>query len=522
MEAIRCASFVANLDPTVSLLEPSRVDIDIAAEFVRLGAELSSVSIRSRSCSMCLSLPFPASPPLSRLCFTCDLAKIPVRLRIQYYGAPAEQHKQILATVQACPTLSQLELDGVKVGFEGTRAVANSLLMNRDTLVELSLEHNSIGAEGMQVVADAMASCESLERVRIRDNEIRSEGAKAIAECVPGTMKEISLCDCEIGCIGAQSLALGMKKCRGLTVLDLRCNCISAQGACAIAAVLPYCRALAELILEDCEVSDQGARLIGDAMSSLRSLVKLNLAKNSISNSGVYAVAAAMPLCHSLASLNLSDNPCISHEGVSALSSAIPQCHHFSELDLARCNVGLGGCKAVATALSQSSTFAILNLEDTNPTDEGAWALSRADSQALSVLRFGKNHITIFGAAALAAGFVQRKQPIVLDLHENRLGKTGAGDVGWITCAELYLGRNAIEDAGAETLADRLQGSSRGLTVLSLPSNQIGDKGADAIAGAVATFHGLLELDLEDNEIASERGQWRSRTRWLAAMKSTH
>ena len=104
------------------------------------------------------------------------------------------------------------------------------------------------------------------------------------------------------------------------------------------------------------------------------------------------------------------------------------------------------------------------------------------------------NEIGDEGAAALGRGLATNRGLAVLDLWDNKVGDAGA--IALATALEAQSDEaNAVEGYGGD----------EGLTELHLCWNEIGDEGGVALANALQNNQRLTRLCLWDNSIGTEQ-----------------
>ncbi len=143
--------------------------------------------------------------------------------------------KVVFDCLKYCNRLITLRLSNNQIRSEGAIALANSLKFCTK-LQTLLLSSNSIGSEGAVALADGLKFCTELQTLDLRNNSIGSEGAVALADSLKFCTKlqTLHLRYNRIGSEGAVALADGLKFCTELQTLDLRINSIDSEGAVAL------------------------------------------------------------------------------------------------------------------------------------------------------------------------------------------------------------------------------------------------------------------------------------------------
>jgi len=101
------------------------------------------------------------------------------------YGEPplltAKQVLLLVKSLKSNNTLTELNLGNNKIGAAGGAAIAKSLKVN-STLTELNLGNNKIGAAGGAAIAESLKVNSTLIQLNLGENQIGDEVDKAIYE----------------------------------------------------------------------------------------------------------------------------------------------------------------------------------------------------------------------------------------------------------------------------------------------------------------------------------------------------
>ena len=334
------------------------------------------------------------------------------------------------------------------------------------SLVELHLDQNCIGCEGMRALSAAMrpgGTLHSLRELVFCGNRIDDAGLKAF------------------------SSALIQGGLPWLVLLDLSSNQISDAGLHALSAAASQ-GALANLchLLLDCNhISSNGLIALSAAIGSGRlvHLSELKVGYNHICESGLAALAASSRNLCRLTSLNMASNV-IGAEGMRSLSGAIHagQLSSLEVLFIPANGIGDEGVIAFTAALPSPS----VNPPRVNPP--------RDVLESLTLLSLATNSISDVGMIALSEAL-------------------GVGSLK--SLEHLYIQRNQIGDAGlvafSHVVTMESNRAARQLKTLDIFHNNIGDEGLIAFANAVSgqnnssstALPALLDLYLDQNFITS-------------------
>jgi Ran GTPase-activating protein (RanGAP) involved in mRNA processing and transport len=142
-------------------------------------------------------------------------------------------------------SLTCLDLSLNDIGTDGCRQLAQ-LCGALPSLGELSLAANSIRAEGMQALAPQLQELAALSALRLHGNALGDAGFGALAAALPGLplLAELQLQENQgVGAEGVWLLASALAACESLTSLDLSKTGIGVEGGKQLGALLQVCSA---------------------------------------------------------------------------------------------------------------------------------------------------------------------------------------------------------------------------------------------------------------------------------------
>ena len=223
--------------------------------------------------------------------------------------------------------LLQLKLNSNGIGNEGVTAIAD-ILANEDVLQTLVLDHNQVGDAGAVVLGKSLHTNRSLQHLWLDDNLIGDEGAKAIAQGLSHNgdtvLHLLTMEKNRIGNDGASALGQLLETNETLRVLWLGYNHIDDTGCGFLAQGLAASRSLEGLSLFGNRVGDEGCGELGQALTCNDTLQRLWLSHNRIGDRGAIRLATALAHdCNTrLRSLSLEFN-LLQPIGIQALSDAV-------------------------------------------------------------------------------------------------------------------------------------------------------------------------------------------------------
>ena len=393
-----------------------------------------------------------------------------VRLRIGGNHTVGRRFAEQLATWPGARSLERLELGTAFVDYDSGY-----------------FSDPTLRAEGARVLAAARFA-----RVRVLELDRQRIGSDGLADLVHALpeLRELSARACEIADVACLEAAQGP----AIVRLDLSDNELRGEGARAIARA-PRLAALEALALETCELGPDAVGALVEA-PCWRTLRTLDLSKNAVGVDGLLAFAEAPRPPH-LHTLRLADADL--HADAGGILASIEWLPALLAIDLSRNDLGgraVPVVKRLAAAGSQTRKLSLgrmglgaagaaalaplwerlvhLELEDETIGDAGLAALVTEGASALHTLELRGCSLTD-GSLALLAGRARLPRLHALSLRDGRFGPA------------------ALARLVASPLA-------HGLRSLDLRECQLSADAAAVLAGAPA-LAGLHTLDLRDNAL---------------------
>lgn len=259
-----------------------------------------------------------------------------------------------------------------------------------------------------------------------------------------------------------------------LKTLEIRYAGLEDDEALLLSNALAVNETLRELDLASNLLGDHGTALIAQGMHTNRALKKIILSSNRIRDAA--ALGTLLRHNNTVKCLVLCHNQ-LGNDGAAQLSQGLAHNRSLTSLRLNGNLIGAQGAAAIGTALSHHPTLSRLDLTG-NPVS-GSLCNGLQLNDSLQTVILARCSLSADAGIALAT---------LIARHA--------------TLRELYLDNNRLEDDGVEALAAGLN-ESRSLLTLSLNGNCIRNRGACAIARALA-HHPLQYLSLNRNRISNE------------------
>ncbi|TYZ69301.1 hypothetical protein PybrP1_003929 [[Pythium] brassicae (nom. inval.)] len=260
-----------------------------------------------------------------------------------------------------------LKLGGFSLGDVAPKLLGHVLAAGGSRLRTLDLGFNRIGDRGAALLAQALETNATLERLYLSGNDIGPAGALALARALAANsaLRSLHLSGNNVGEDGAAHLADGLRANRGLRALYVGTNGIGSRGMARLADALTVNRTLAELTLGQNRIGSAGLRHVADALASGRTvLTTLEMGKNGIDQHGALALARA--LCsggaNALQNLYLDNNP-LGDVGAGAFGALLAKHAGLRVLDLSYSQMSLLGLRDLSMGLAHSSSLLCLLLD---------------------------------------------------------------------------------------------------------------------------------------------------------------
>lgn len=269
----------------------------------------------------------------------------------------------------------------------------------------LDLSSRNIDDSIAQQIAPYIKECVNLEELILDDNNIGTEGIKAIAESISSeNLKILSINDNYINDDGVQHIAdlmLKQKNLEFLAISHLNINelgdLITSKGAKILAKSIEQAPMLNTLILSENLIKNDGLKAIIEAINIHNSVIDLQIESNDIDD--LSELAEVLKNNQSLKKIDFSANN-LGDEGAKILADVLAANNmKLDKLLLVNCKIKDIGIEHLSSALQSNDTLESLYLEYNEITDQGAMHLSSLlANNTLQSLYINHNKITDIGA----------------------------------------------------------------------------------------------------------------------------
>ncbi|KAI9488697.1 hypothetical protein BDB00DRAFT_847025 [Zychaea mexicana] len=289
--------------------------------------------------------------------------------------------------------LCSLDLSNCGMNDETVRILLHSLLIT-DRLPELKLAGNAFKADGFKYISIYISQSRAIKSIDLSRSVPDKRALRYLSHAVhiAPSLQKLILDHCSLKAPLIEILAGGVRQSISLNHLSLRHNRISQNAAPWIAAMLindepiemywqtgEYPRRGIQQLDLTGNYLQQAVASIAQALYNNRSLTHLILTDCQIYPNECARLAEALLSNHHLQVLDLSDNPLAnkSDEGIQSIKTALSRNHFLRELNLAGTDLDSSAAIALAECLPENSTLSRLDLSR-NPhiTMAGVLALS--------------------------------------------------------------------------------------------------------------------------------------------------
>ncbi|TYZ64885.1 hypothetical protein PybrP1_001108 [[Pythium] brassicae (nom. inval.)] len=275
-----------------------------------------------------------------------------------------------------------------------------------------------------------------------------------------------------------------------LTRIDLSDNALGEKGVRACFGLLLGQEQLRHVYFCNNGISAAAAAVIADEVLLFRGpetptkLETFHFYNNMSGDGGAIALARLLPLSPALRDLRFSATRA-QRAGSLEFAKALSSLRNLERLDLSDNTFKAVGGVAIAAALKQQRSLVAVNLRDAGLEDDGVAAVAKAlagsaAASALATLDVSGNDLTADSMRALSLAVRRLAGLRVLQLEENEIGSRGA-----------------------KALARALRTHAPALETLVASVNEIGTSGAAALTAAVADKVAFARLELDGNAISA-------------------
>ncbi|KAM6064587.1 protein NLRC5 isoform 12-T12 [Theristicus caerulescens] len=223
-----------------------------------------------------------------------------VKLCLQDRSLSSQHAKEIVAILQSCPCLSEVDLSGNKLGDEGCSCLLE-ILPWISISKQLDLSQNHLSVNGICSLLKSVNTCQKMMEVQVslchetavlrftedrefaslppREEPMSSTDDQQYGEenQTPTASKKIRLTDSHFQASDLEKLCSVLKECSSISKLDLSNNYLGDEGLLQLFQLLPNWKMLSSLKLNDNQISLKSVFFLAQSLSTLEHIKTMNL-----------------------------------------------------------------------------------------------------------------------------------------------------------------------------------------------------------------------------------------------------
>nr|XP_031361744.1 protein NLRC5 [Lonchura striata domestica] len=434
-----------------------------------------------------------------------------VNLCLQDHRLFPQHAKMIVAILQSCPCLSEVDLSGNKLGDEGCSCLLESLSCISISK-QLNLSQNRLSVSGICSLLKSVNTCQKVMELQVSlGHDTAVLRFREDRECVSLPPREEP--------VFSDDQQHGEENQTPTTSQKIRltdCN-FQASDLKNVCAVLKECGHISELDLSQNYLGDEGLLQLFQCLPKLKMLCSLKFSNNQISLNSVFFLAQSLTTLEHIKTMSLS----FGHTQVVHLTfwERVRSASRWRSGSLARprqeaqgqcfrlrdCRVGLEDVTRLCQILAQCPQLTEIDLSGNSLSDQSIERLlSFLPSLChLSLLSIRKNSLSPRCAVLLlnSINLCERIRAVEVRSSENAFLHLGASMQSPRTFCRLT--GCAIGEGQVEELCSILE-QHGGLAEVDLSRNQLGDEGLRCLLDHLHRVPGTCSLNLSHNGISQD------------------
>ncbi|NWV75606.1 NLRC5 protein, partial [Dasyornis broadbenti] len=455
-----------------------------------------------------------------------------VKLCLQDHRLSSQHAKRIVAILQSCPCLSEVDLSGNKLGDEGCSCLVESLPWISISK-QLDLSQNCLSVTGICNLLKSVNTCQKVMEVQVslchdtavlrfredrefaslppREEPVFSTDDQQYGEekQTPTAPQKIRLTDCNFQASDLKKLCAVLKECGHISELDLSNNHLGDEGLLQLFRCLPKLKMLHSLKFNNNQISLNSVFFLAQSLSTVEHIKTMSLSlghtqvihltfwervrKNSRWRSGSLAhpKQEANGQCFRLRDCRVSP------EDVTRLCQILAQCPQLTEIDLSGNSLSDQSIERLLSFLPSLCHLTLLSIRKNSLSPRCAVLLLNSINLCERIrvveVRSSENAFLHLGAS-------MRGQKTSCRLMSCAIGEGQVEELcsvleqhGWL--AEVDLSRNQLGNEGLRCLLDHLNRVSDTCS-LNLSHNGISQDGVLHLINAFVTSGNITEVQV--------------------------
>ena len=266
-------------------------------------------------------------------------------------------HKGIESIIKSSTNLTHISAAFNPIGDDGIH------LFSLKHLIQLNISDIRMTEEVGTCILDEFSDNNSLQSLKISNNNIKDNGLTGILNNLPSTLVQLIVADCNLTYHGAVSIGKMLRVNETLKHLKISTNSIGDDGISAISDGLHVNRTLIQLVACNCEFHSKGAENVAIMLQANETLKYLDISRNQIGDDGTTAVALSIQANITLIQLNISS--CyFCKQGAEGVDEVLRVNRTLRYLDISRNYIEYDEISALACSIQANTTLVKLKITD--------------------------------------------------------------------------------------------------------------------------------------------------------------
>ena len=428
--------------------------------------------------------------------------------KLQYTCVHADGAIKMIRALESLSCLKILDISGNNINEVAADNIA-TVIINNSKLEELYISDNYLGITGVTKIAKALVNLGGLKVLDLINNKLVHQVAENVANFIENSPLLESLLLGDYSKLGSSNSKQLIRKESDVLFIEFTSGLFLKQQMQQIRrktkihnkyfSIHPAAKSFLRTglcCLKICsnynKLCSDGAKRISRALATIRSLEVLSIENNDVDDEAVDDIATALAN-NGIKQLWIGQNKFTSC-GISTMLKALMK-------------------KTISSGLipkyNRKPSLEVLDLNHSNLSLNVVDDISAVLSKDYGIKQFWLegNNLSSQGISTIANVIKECKKICVLDLRDNEI-KQDVADVLSKAIAHkyelqhLYLGNNQLENRGVKKTTEALN-TTHGLLTLDLMNNNISEAAADALVSVITSCRLLEQLYLGDNKLHS-------------------
>ncbi|NWS67459.1 NLRC5 protein, partial [Crotophaga sulcirostris] len=440
-----------------------------------------------------------------------------VKLCLQDCSLSSQHAKDIVAILQNCPCLSEVDLSGNKLGDEGCSYLLENLPWISISK-QLDLSQNRLTVNGICSLLKSVNTCQKMMEVQVRYVGLESflsvlhlsgfvlasreepifstDGQQYGEENQTSASKIIRLTDSRFQAGDLEKLCAVLKECSNISKLDLSNNYLRDEGLLQLFQFLPDLKILSSLKLNDNQISLSSVFFLAESLSTLEHIKTMDLRYGQVYFSYflLFKTSSSAPECFVCFSLR----DCrVGPEDVTRLCQILARCPQLTEIDLSGNSLTDQSIERLLSFLPYLCHLKLLSIRTNTFSPRCTLLLVNSINLCERIrmveVRSSENAFLHLGASMQNQKTSCRLTDCAIDQAQvDELCRVLARH-RWL--AEVVLSRNQLGDEGLRCLLDHMR-QVPFTCYLNLSHNRISQDGVLHLVNAFATSENITEVQV--------------------------